>query len=265
MWQLRSMRRGGSVAFPQLPLLKYQDRGRGRIGERARGALGKRFLDILIAVSLLVALTPVMLMLALAIKLGSRGSVFYRCRRAGLGGLDFAMLKFRKMRLDASGPALTCARDERFTRLGSLLARTKLDEVPQLWNVIRGDMSLVGPRPEDPSFIALYSGDYAEILRVRPGITGLSQLAFARESRLLVGPDPLRRYVEGLLPQKITLDRFYIAHRSTWMDLRILVWTVVTLLLGIEVSVDRGSGKLSARRRPLHADPARPLPEDVRA
>jgi lipopolysaccharide/colanic/teichoic acid biosynthesis glycosyltransferase len=243
-------------------LLKYWDRGRP---QPARGALGKRFLDVLIAVSMLVALTPLMLVLALAIKLGSRGSVFYRCRRVGLGGREFAMLKFRKMRHDAAGPAVTWAHDERFTRLGSLLAGTKLDELPQLWNVIRGDMSLVGPRPEDSSFVALSSRDYAEILRARPGITGLSQLAFAREGRLLGGPDPLRRYVERLLPQKITLDQLYVARRSTGMDLRILAWTVVTVLLGIEVSVDRRSGKLSARRRRVHADPARPLPEDVKA
>lgn len=227
--------------------------------------MAKRLLDILIALPLLVAFTPLMLVLALAIKLGSRGSVFYRCRRVGLGGREFAMLKFRKMRHDAAGPAVTCARDERFTRLGSLLARTKLDELPQLWNVIRGDMSLVGPRPEDPSFIALYSRGYADILRARPGITGLSQLAFAREGRLLEGPDPLRRYVERLLPQKVAIDQLYVAHSSTSMDLRILVWTVVTVLFGIEVSVDRGSGKLAARRRRLHADPAPTVPEDVRA
>ena len=245
-------------------MLKYPDRGTWRTGERARGAMAKRLLDILIAVSLLVALTPLVLMLAVAIKLGSRGSVFYRCRRAGLGGREFAMLKFRKMRQDAAGPPLTCARDERFTPLGSLLARTKLDELPQLWNVIRGDMSLVGPRPEDPSFIALHSREYTDILRARPGITGLSQLAFAREHRLLDGPDPLRRYVERLLPQKVAIDQLYVAHRSTNMDLRILVWTVVAVLFGIEVSVDRRSAKLSVRRRRLYADPAPAMPEDAR-
>jgi lipopolysaccharide/colanic/teichoic acid biosynthesis glycosyltransferase len=242
---------------------QHSDRASTRAGEAVRESLAKRLLDILIAVSLLVALMPVMLVLALAVKLGSRGPVFYRCRRVGLGGREFAMLKFRKMRHDAVGPALTCARDERFTRCGSFLARTKLDELPQLWNVIRGEMSLVGPRPEDPSFIALYPRDYAEILRARPGITGLSQLAFAREGRLLDGPDPLRRYVERLLPQKIALDQLYVARRSTGMDLRILVWTLVTVLFGIEVSVDRGSGRLSVRRR-LQASPAPAAPEDAR-
>jgi lipopolysaccharide/colanic/teichoic acid biosynthesis glycosyltransferase len=236
-----------------------------RAGGRARGLEAKRLIDIVIAIILLVAFAPLLVGLALAIKLGSRGSVLYRCRRVGLGGREFAMLKLRKMRHDAAGPPLTCAHDERFTRVGSFLARRKLDELPQLWNVVRGDMSLVGPRPEDPSFIALCPHEYAEILRARPGITGLSQLAFAREGRLLDGPDPLRRYVKRLLPQKITLDQLYVARRSTVMDLRILAWTVVTVMCGIEVSVDRGGGELSARRRSLHADPVRPLPEDVTA
>lgn len=224
----------------------------------------KRLLDILIAGTLLVALMPLALLLTLAIKLGSRGSVFYRCRRVGLGGREFAMLKFRKMRHNAVGPPLTCSRDERFTRLGWFLARTKLDELPQLWNVIRGDMSLVGPRPEDPSFIALYSLEYTKILQARPGITGLSQLAFAREGRLLVGPDRVQRYIECLLPQKAALDQLYVAHRSTSMDLRILIWTVVTVLFGIEVSVDRRSGRLSVRRRLVYAEPAPAMPEDPR-
>ena len=188
--------------------------------------------------------------MALGVKLDSRGPIFYRCRRVGLGGREFAMLKFRKMHHGAEGPALTCSSDERFTRIGSFLARTKLDELPQLWNVIRGEMSLVGPRPEDPSFVALNPQHFAEILRVRPGITGLSQLAFARESRLLDVPDRQRRYVESLLPQKIGFDRLYVANRSASMDLRILFWTVATVLSGVEVSVNRESGRLSVRRRP---------------
>ena len=212
--------------------------------------MAERLLDIVIAVPLLVALTPLMALLALAIKVESSGPVFYRSRRVGLGGREFSMPKFRKMHCGAAGPALTCARDERFTRLGSFLAATKLDELPQLWNVIRGSMSLVGPRPEDPSFVALHPQDFVEILRVKPGITGLSQLAFAREGRLLDGPDRVSRYAEWLLPNKIAIDRLYVTHRSTSMDLRILFWTFVTVVLGIEVAVDRRSGGLSVRRRP---------------
>src|SRR5205823_1367512 len=122
---------------------------------------------------------------ALAIRLESRGSVLYRCRRVGQGGHEFSMLKFRKMQRDAAGGPLTAADDERFTRIGKLLAKTKLDEVPQLWNVLRGTMSLVGPRPEDPSFVSMLVSEYEQILRIKPGITGLSQLAFARETEIL--------------------------------------------------------------------------------
>lgn len=222
----------------------------GCAGERRRGPRAKHLLDVGIALALFVVLAPLMLLLALAIKLDSRGPVFYRSRRVGLAGREFAMLKFRKMRRDAAGSPLTSAVDERFTRIGSVLARTKLDELPQLYNVIRGDMSLVGPRPENPSFVALYPEEFAEILRVKPGITGLSQLAFADEARLLDGHDRIARYVEALLPQKIAIDRLYIAHQSVRIDLRILVWTVRAVLFRVQIAVDRRSAGLSVRRRP---------------
>jgi lipopolysaccharide/colanic/teichoic acid biosynthesis glycosyltransferase len=227
------------------------------------GPLPKRLLDLLIAVPLLVAVAPLMVVLAVGIKLESRGSVFFRCHRVGLRGRQLAMHKFRKMRRDATGPALTCASDERLTRFGSFLARTKLDELPQLWNVLRGNMSLVGPRPEDPSFVTLYPQHYPQILQAKPGITGLSQLAFARERRLLEGPDPVRRYIEEVLPQKIAIDLLYAARRSLRMDLRILGWTLLMILFGIEVSVDRRSGGLSIRRR-VYADRASWAPDEVR-
>jgi lipopolysaccharide/colanic/teichoic acid biosynthesis glycosyltransferase len=218
-------------------------------GERRHARYAKQFMDVAIALVLFVLLAPIMLLLALAIKLDSRGPVFYRSRRVGLAGHEFEMLKFRKMQRDADGPRLTSASDERFTRIGSVLARTKLDELPQLVNVIRGDMSLVGPRPEDPSFVALYPEEFAEILQVKPGITGLSQLAFADEGRLLAGHDRITRYVEALLPQKIAIDRLYIAHRSIRMDVRILLWTVRAVLFRVQIAVDRRTADLSVRRR----------------
>jgi len=229
---------------------QYSKRVRSRAHDLSLRGPGKRLFEAVIAFFLLLALAPVMVLLTLAIKLDTRGPVFYRARRVGLGGREFAMLKFRKMHDNAAGPLLTCAADERFTRVGSFLARTKLDELPQLWNVIRGDMSLVGPRPEDPSFVALHPHHFGEIMRAKPGMTGLSQLAFAREGRLLDAPDRVDRYLESLLPQKIAIDRLYVAHRSMTMDLRILAWTAITLFSGIEVSVDRRSGRLSSRRRP---------------
>jgi lipopolysaccharide/colanic/teichoic acid biosynthesis glycosyltransferase len=218
-------------------------------------AVGKRVIDVVGASTLLILLLPILLVVAVSIKIDSRGPLLYRSRRIGRRGVQFDMLKFRKMHSDAAGPALTSTTDERFTRVGSLLARTKLDELPQLWNVVRGDMSLVGPRPEDPSFVSIYPEAFGPVHTVRPGITGLSQIAFAEEGRVLDVPDPMRRYVEGLLPQKLGLDELYVARRSIGMDLRILLWTTLTVVFNVEVSVNRASGQFTVRRRPPVAVP----------
>jgi lipopolysaccharide/colanic/teichoic acid biosynthesis glycosyltransferase len=207
----------------------------------------KRALDIVVSAALLVVLLPVIVVLAVAIKLDSRGPVFYRCRRVGRYGTELEMLKFRKMQDGATGPALASASDERFTRLGAFLARTKLDEVPQLWNVLRGQMSLVGPRPEDPSFIALHQDEYSQILTVRPGVTGYCQLAFARESEILDASDREKHYVERILPQKVRLDCLYASHRTFGVDVGILWWTAKTVLLSRPVAVNRETGKLGLR------------------
>ena len=220
----------------------------------------KRLLDVVVVGTALLFLFPLIGVVALAIKLESRGSVFYRCRRVGLGGREFGMLKFRKMRAAATGSPLTAPDDERFTRLGRFLARTKLDEIPQLWNVLTGSMSLVGPRPEDPSFVALRRADYERILQVRPGITGLSQLAFARENEILDSEDRVGDYVHRLLPQKVRIDRLYVRRRSILMDLRILGWTAITVFFKREVAVHRSTGCLTLRRRP-----PRLAPESLRA
>jgi lipopolysaccharide/colanic/teichoic acid biosynthesis glycosyltransferase len=221
---------------------------RSRIDDIA-GAAIKRLSDLVISTALFILLLPLAMLLALAIKLESAGPVLYRSRRVGVGGREFAMLKFRKMHRDATGPALTSRNDGRLTRLGKLLARTKLDELPQLWNVICGDMSLVGPRPEDPTFVALYPEEFRVILSIRPGITGLSQLAFANEARILERPELAGRYADRLLPLKMTIDQLYIARRSMILDAKILVWTMAAVFLRVEVAVDRQSCRLSARRR----------------
>jgi lipopolysaccharide/colanic/teichoic acid biosynthesis glycosyltransferase len=223
---------------------------------RRHGVL-KRLLDVVVAGVALLLLSLLIGVVALAIKLESRGPVFYRCRRVGLRGREIRMLKFRKMRAGAVGDALTADDDERFTRLGRFLARTKLDEIPQLWNVLTGSMSLVGPRPEDPSFVALRRADYERILQVRPGITGLSQLAFARESEILDARDPVGDYVRRLLPAKTRIDRLYVTRRSIHLDLRILGWTAITLFLKSEVAIHRSTGRITLRRRPppLVAEP----------
>jgi lipopolysaccharide/colanic/teichoic acid biosynthesis glycosyltransferase len=215
-----------------------------------RRALAKRTVDFAVAASLLGLLVPVIVLVAVAIKVDSRGPVFFRCPRVGYRGQGLGMLKFRKMHDGASGPPLTAAEDGRFTRVGKFLAASKLDEIPQLWNVLKGEMSLVGPRPEDHRFVALHARAYAEILRVKPGITGLSQLAFSEESRILDPSDRIRDYVERVLPQKMRMDALYAARQSLAMDARVLLWTAVTVALRQPVAVHRGTGAMTLRRRP---------------
>jgi lipopolysaccharide/colanic/teichoic acid biosynthesis glycosyltransferase len=222
----------------------------------------ERALDFTVALCALLLLTPLIVLIALAIKIDSRGPIFHRCRRVGFRGRELRMLKFRKMRATAAGPRLTASDDDRFTRLGRFLARAKLDEIPQLFNVLTGSMSLVGPRPEDPSFVVLRSDDYERILEVRPGITGLTQLAFARESEILDTRDPIADYVRRLLPQKTRIDRLYVERRSVVMDVRILWWTGINFVFKSEVAVNRSTASLTLRRRPPQLVP-KPQAEGV--
>jgi lipopolysaccharide/colanic/teichoic acid biosynthesis glycosyltransferase len=223
--------------------------GRPLAGDALRAAL-KRGFDIVAAGLALLVLAPLFGLIALLIVLDSPGPVFFRCDRVGFHGRRLRMLKFRKMHSNATGGLLTVANDERLTRVGAWLVRTKLDELPQLWHVLRGDMSLVGPRPESPGFVLRFDVDYEYILRVRPGITGFTQLAFAREGRILDPRDPGGHYLRALLPQKVMLDRLYAARPSLLRDLAIVVATVATVALRVPIAVDRATGALSIRRRP---------------
>jgi lipopolysaccharide/colanic/teichoic acid biosynthesis glycosyltransferase len=212
-------------------------------------AVLKRGLDVLVAAAILLFTLPLIAVVALAVVLESRGPVFYRAERVGRGGRPLSMLKFRKMARDAGGLRLTTYDDRRLTRVGAMLARTKLDELPQFINVLRGDMSLVGPRPEDPGFVAQRRADFDQILKVRPGITGLAQIAFADEARILSKDAPVEHYLDRILPQKCALDRLYIRNIGLRTDLRILVWTAVAVLLRYEVAVHRDTGRMNLRRR----------------
>ena len=229
--------------------MRHRERRAGRVDRTV-----KRQLDLFVAFLAGVLLAPVLLMVAAAIKLDSRGPVFYRCQRVGHLGRTFAMLKFRKMYDGAAGACLTARDDDRLTRVGRILARTKLDELPQLWNVIAGQMSLVGPRPEDPGFVESRP-EFETILALKPGITGLSQLAFANESEILAEDDPIADYVDRILPQKIALDCLYAHRRSVPMDLRVLLWTVVAVVFRKDIAVHRATGHQGLRRRP-HAERA---------
>ncbi len=194
----------------------------------------KRVLDVSLAGLALLLLWPCFALVALAIKLDSPGPVFFRQQRVGQGGRLFRIHKFRTMRVhDGAGPQVTVAGDARITHVGRLLRRTKLDELPQLIDVLRGDMSLVGPRPEVPRYMALYADDVrARILSVRPGITDRAAIEFRDEERLLAAAaDPEATYVAAIMPVKQRHYLDYVAHHSVGGDLRIL-WDTFKALLG---------------------------------
>ena len=192
-----------------------------RLAERV-----KRASDLVIVVLLLPLLVPLGLVIAAAILADSPGSIIYRAPRVGRGGRPFQMLKFRKMRRDVVASTLTVANDERFTPIGRFLARSRLDELPQFWNVLRGQMRLVGPRPERSDFVDSYPREYEEILTVHPGITGPSQLQHYNEGVLLEQhDDPNRHYVEEILPRKVEIDVRYAHEWTLGNDLKLLLRT----------------------------------------
>ena len=189
----------------------------------------KRLLDVVVAAAALVVTSPVVAAAAIAVKLESPGPAIYRGRRAGKDGREFAILKVRTMRVDPSGPGVTAGDDRRITRIGRVLRRTKIDELPQLWNVLKGDMSLVGPRPEDPRYVAHYTPEQRRVLSVRPGITGPTALAFIDEEELLRGGDPEATYLEQVMPRKLAVDLDYVRSHTFGGDLRILGRTAMAI------------------------------------
>jgi lipopolysaccharide/colanic/teichoic acid biosynthesis glycosyltransferase len=194
----------------------------------------KRAIDITGACVGLVLLTPLLLLLALLIKLDSSGPVFYRGLRAGWHGQPFRIFKFRTMVPDAErlGGGSTAKNDPRVTRIGRLLRRYKLDELPQLLNVIRGDMSLVGPRPELPQYAALYAGDEKLILTVRPGITDNASIEFIHLGNLLGDEDADLIYETQIRPRKNALRVQYVKTQSIAGDLHLIWRTLVRLVRG---------------------------------
>jgi lipopolysaccharide/colanic/teichoic acid biosynthesis glycosyltransferase len=205
----------------------------------------RRALDLCVLLVLAPLLALPMLVISIAVLLDSPGSVFFHARRVGYRGRPFEMIKFRTMRVDNAGHAVAACNDSRITPVGAFLRSTRLDELPQLWNVLRGEMSLVGPRPELEEFVALHAGDYREILSVPPGVTGPTQLRYSGlEPHLLSRhADPERYYRERLLPDKVKLDLEYARSRSFLGDLAVLARTVALPLLLL-------------MRRPEEAEPA---------
>jgi lipopolysaccharide/colanic/teichoic acid biosynthesis glycosyltransferase len=169
---------------------------------------------------------PLVAALALAVRLDTAGPVIYSARRIGQGGDEFTCYKLRTMRPDSDAAgAITGAADGRITRIGRLLRRFHLDELPQLWNVARGEMRFVGPRPEDPRFVDMAQPLHRLVFTAKPGITGLAQLLHADEAERIAGGDPEQIYREQILPGKLEIDAAYLRHRSTSLDLWIMAQT----------------------------------------
>ena len=230
----------------------------------------KRTLDIAVALAGLVVLLPLLVVLSIAIYLQDYHSPFYIANRVGRGEKTFRMVKFRSMvvRADTSGVDSTAGNDPRITSLGRFIRRFKLDEIPQLWNVLRGEMSLVGPRPNVERETALYTSDEKQLLTVRPGITDLASIVFADEGEILEGSDdPDLRYNQVIRPWKSRLGLLYVrAHPSVARDLRVIQLTVVGAMNRADalVAVHAIASRLGAtpelleivkRERPLPAGP----------
>lgn len=196
--------------------------------------MAKRLFDIAVSVIGLLALLPLLLLISLAIKLDSPGPVFFRQERIGRFGVPFRIHKLRSMHIEATPPhhQLTVENDERITRIGRLIRKSKLDELVQLLDVALGTMSLVGPRPEVAHYVDFYPEDVRNaVLSVRPGITDPASICFRNESLLLAQSDnPERTYLEIILPEKLAMQRDYVANRSFIGDLRIIVATILAIL-----------------------------------
>lgn len=193
----------------------------------------KRLFDVLASAGGLIATAPLLVGLAIAVKLDSPGPALYGHERVGRGWSHFRAWKFRTMFVGADrvGAAVTAGGDPRITRIGRILRRTKLDELPQLWNVLVGEMSLVGPRPEAPAYAEVYKSAYDEILSIRPGITDEAAIAFRNEETLLAASDdPERSYLDEVLPQKIAIYREYLRSPSLKRDLALVLKTLRVVL-----------------------------------
>jgi lipopolysaccharide/colanic/teichoic acid biosynthesis glycosyltransferase len=218
--------------------------------EAAASSLTRRVFDLVVTVLLLPAALLVAVPIAIAVAIDSPGPILYRSERVGRGGIPFEMLKFRTMRHLSIGPPVTVHGDERQTPFGRFLASLRLDELPQLWNVLKGDMRLVGPRPEVEQFVRDEAEGYRRILTVRPGLTGPTQLAYAGETAMLASAaDRELVYRTDILPDKVRLDLEYVESSTLLGDVRVIALTCVLPLLraGRALSADgRGARGVAA-------------------
>jgi lipopolysaccharide/colanic/teichoic acid biosynthesis glycosyltransferase len=187
----------------------------------------KRTFDVVVSASALCALSPILLAVAILVALDSGWPVLFRQERVGWRFRRFRLWKFRTMVHGSSGPPITVSGDPRMTRAGRFLRFSKMDELPQLWNVLRGDMSMVGPRPEAPRFVDMFHERYVPVLELRPGLTDTASICFRYEDRVLAAArDPLAEYTSHVLPDKLALAQEYVRTRTFARDLGILVRTL---------------------------------------
>lgn len=198
-----------------------------------KSLVSKRIIDIICSFIGLVLLAPFLAMVATFIKCASPGPVFFRQTRMGQFGRPFRIYKFRTMCIDAEtqGAQVTTGDDPRLTGVGRVLRRYKIDELPQLFNVVLGEMSLVGPRPEVPRYVAAFKKDYEQILKVKPGITDYASLEFKDESELLeMAENPEKKYLDEILPVKIELYKKYLREQSFFNDIRLILLTIAAIV-----------------------------------
>jgi lipopolysaccharide/colanic/teichoic acid biosynthesis glycosyltransferase len=195
--------------------------------------MAKRLFDLVFSIAGLVVLSPVLVVAAALVRCSSPGPILFCQERIGRGFRPFTIYKFRTMVAEAPklGAAITCGDDPRITRIGRLLRATKIDELPQLFNVLRGDMSFVGPRPEVRRYVDMFPEDYKEILAVRPGITDLASIVYRNEAAILGrAVDPHEEYVRHILPHKIRLAKEYRCRSSVFFDIGLIVQTLVAVV-----------------------------------
>lgn len=192
----------------------------------------KRIFDVLASLIGVIILFPIILIVAIVIKVTSKGNVLFKQTRVTKDGKEFKIYKFRTMRENSEGnKQITVGNDDRITSIGHILRKTKFDEIPQLFNVIKGEMSLVGPRPEVPKYVAMYNESEREILKVRAGITDYASIYFSNESELLgKAKDPEKFYVEKIMPYKIELNKKYIEEIGIFTDIKIIILTIFKIL-----------------------------------
>jgi lipopolysaccharide/colanic/teichoic acid biosynthesis glycosyltransferase len=207
----------------------------------------RRMIDILFALIILPLLGILLIPISLAIVLESKGSPFYGGWRIGIGGRKFRMWKFRTMvsNADQVGGAITTSRDSRITKVGWFLRKSKLDELPQCFNLLLGDLTVIGPRPEDPGIVEKYTPEQRRVLDVKPGITGPTQLRFTvvEAEAIKDQKDPERFYLENLLGEKVRLDLEYIRRRTVFSDFRIVLETITLMVRSLTHSGEAAGSK----------------------